>query len=209
VLSSPSQMLKCISPIDNSTVCERPLATEEQMRNVLASAAQAQALWRDYSLEERIQMCSSFVDKFIKNKSEVAKELTMQMGRPIKYTPKEVDGFAERARYMISIAENCLKDILVQDHDGLSRFIKKEPIGVILIIFAWNYPYLTAVNTLIPALLAGNAVILKSSNRTPLVAERLVQLGKQAGFPSHLLQVNLAPLMQKAIELMIFGLHVL
>ena len=160
------------------------------MRDVLTSAVQAQALWKGYSLEERIRLCSSFVESFKRDKFEVAKELTMQMGRPIKYTPKEVDGFVERARYMISIAENCLKDIVIQDHGGLSRFIKKEPIGVILIIFAWNYPYLTAVNTLIPALLAGNAVILKSSNRTPLAAERLAQLGKQVGFPSHLLQVN-------------------
>jgi len=118
-------------------------------------------------------------------------ELTLQMGRPIKYAPIEVNVTKERALYMISIAEESLKDVELPDHDkpGFNRFIRKEPLGSILIIAAWNYPYLISINGVVPALLAGNTVILKQSSQTPLCAERFAEAFKEAGLPDNVFQV--------------------
>src|SRR6476619_3348281 len=103
---------------------------------------------------------------------EIVPELAWQMGRPVRYGAGELRGFEERARYMIGIAEQSLADIDPGTKEGFVRYIKREPIGVVLTLAPWNYPYLTAVNSVIPALIAGNAVILKHSDQTPLVAER-------------------------------------
>jgi acyl-CoA reductase-like NAD-dependent aldehyde dehydrogenase len=185
-----SRTFKCKSPIDGSLLCERSLATEDQVRQVLEQAVEAQNIWGARSIEERTALCSKFIDIVAREKQETAEELTRQMGRPIIYSPLEITRFQERANYMISIAKDCLKDIIVEQTGQFTRCIKKEPIGVVLVIFAWNYPYLTACNCFIPALLAGNSVILKASNKTPLVAERLVRTAKLAGFPEHVFQVT-------------------
>jgi acyl-CoA reductase-like NAD-dependent aldehyde dehydrogenase len=115
---------------------------------------------------------------------QLATELTWQMGRPIAHTPLEIHrGFQERARYMIDIAEGTLADIAADPKDGFRRFIRREPLGVVLVIAPWNYPYLVSVNAVIPAIMAGNSVILKVSQQTPLVAERYAEAFKEAGLP--------------------------
>ena len=112
---------------------------------------------------------------------ELGEELTRQMGRPIAYTPNEIRrGFQERALYMCSIAEESLKDISVENR---KRFIRREPLGVVFVVAPWNYPWLTSVNAVVPALLAGNAVILKMAQQTPLVAERYAEAFAAAGLP--------------------------
>ncbi|MCJ7773570.1 MAG: aldehyde dehydrogenase family protein, partial [Desulfobacterales bacterium] len=125
---------------------------------------------------------------FVSKKDDIAQELTRQMGRPIRYTPLEVKGFEERARYMISIARASLADIMIEPKAGFTRYIRKEPLKVVFVIAPWNYPYLTAVNSIIPALLAGNTVILKHSSQTPLCAERIMQACNEAGFPKGIFQ---------------------
>jgi acyl-CoA reductase-like NAD-dependent aldehyde dehydrogenase len=111
------------------------------------------------------------------------------MGRPISQSPGEVRGLAERSRYMIAIAEDALRDIAVGDKPGFTRFIRREPLGVVFTIAPWNYPYLTAVNSVVPALLAGNVVILRHSAQTPLCAERFAQAFTAAGLPAGVFQV--------------------
>eukprot|EP01136_Pigoraptor_vietnamica_P043456 Opistho-1_new@18884 len=180
--------LKVVTPIDNSVFVTRKLATDEEVAQTLQRARDAHKKWRDVPLKERMAYCTRFVDAFVKRKDEIAKELTMQMGRPISQTPGEVNGLAERARYMISIAEKALADVQVGEKDGFVRFIRKDPLGVVLVIGAWNYPYLIAVNSIIPAILAGNAVVLKQAAQTPLCAERFKQAFDDAGFPEGVFQ---------------------
>ena len=108
---------------------------------------------------------------------------------PIRYTPGEIDRLAERARAMIALAPEALADIGAEPRAGFTRFIRHEPLGVVFVVAPWNYPYLTAVNAIVPALLAGNAVILKHSAQTPLVAERFADGFKAAGLPAGLFQV--------------------
>jgi acyl-CoA reductase-like NAD-dependent aldehyde dehydrogenase len=124
------------------------------------------------------------VDAFVARKVESAAEITWQMGRPIRYTPGEVGGFEERARYMIEVAPQALADVEVGEKPGFTRFIRRVPLGVVFVIAPWNYPYLTAVNGVISALMAGNAVILKPSAQTPLTAERFAEAFAAAGLPA-------------------------
>jgi acyl-CoA reductase-like NAD-dependent aldehyde dehydrogenase len=155
---------------------------------VLTRARTAQRGWATLGVARRAELVSRFVDAFVALKSDIAREITWQMGRPIRYTPNEVGGFEERARYMIAAAPQALADLDVGPKPGFRRFIRRVPLGVVLVVAPWNYPLLTAVNAIVPALMAGNAVILKHSHQTPLCAERMVEAADQAGFPLGLFQ---------------------
>lgn len=179
-------LLKVISPVDGSVYAELPLADARQIDETLTRAKRAAAEWRHTSIAERAELALRFVDAFVAMKDEVVPELAWQMGRPIAYGAGEVRGFEERARYMIDIAESALADIDVGQKEGFNRWISREPLGVVLAIAAWNYPYLIAVNVVVPAIMAGNAVILKHSGQTPLCADRFAAAFKQAGAPEGL-----------------------
>lgn len=175
---------RTISPVDGSLYVVRPLASGEAIEAALARAVAAQKLWRATPLAERIDVCLRFVDAMERRADEIGEELTWQMGRPVRYTPNEIRrGFAERARYMARIAPMALSDVAVAPVAGFTRFIRREPVGVVLTIAPWNYPYLTSVNSVVPALIAGNAVILKHSAQTPLCAERYAEALSEAGLP--------------------------
>jgi acyl-CoA reductase-like NAD-dependent aldehyde dehydrogenase len=180
--------LKTVSPGDGRIYVERPLATAAEVGTALATARAAQKGWRATPIAERAAMVERFVRHFEANAAPIAEELTRQMGRPIRYTPGEVRGLAERARYMASVAGEALADLRIEPKDNFTRFIRKEPVGVVFVIAPWNYPYLTAVNAIVPALLAGNAVILKHSHQTPLCAERFAEGFRAAGLPAGVFQ---------------------
>jgi len=131
---------------------------------------------------------SRAVDALAANKDAIGEELTRQMGRPIRYTPGEINGLEARARHMIAIAGEALADVTPSAIDGFTRYIKREPVGVVLVIAPWNYPFLTAVNAIVPALLAGNIVLLKHSAQTPLAAERFAEAFRAAGLPEGVFQ---------------------
>ncbi len=180
---------RIISPIDGSVVAERELADETRVENVLSAAASARAGWRATSLDERIRLCEAMVQWLIDHVDEIAPEISMQMGRPVRYTSNEIlRGAQERARHMMSIAGENLGDIAVPQVDGFTKFIRREPVGTVLIVAPWNYPYLTAINSLVPALLAGNTVIMKHASQTLLCAERFSQACDAAGFPAGVFQ---------------------
>lgn len=177
------------SPIDGSVVAERQLADDAHVERVLARASSAQHVWRTTSLVQRIDMCERMVRWLEENVADIAREITVQMGRPMRYTPNEIlRGAQERARHMMSIAPNNLGDISVPQTDGFTKFIRREPVGTVLIVAPWNYPFLTAINSLIPSLLAGNTVIMKHASQTLLCAERFSQACEAAGFPEGVFQ---------------------
>lgn len=181
-------MQKTISPINGSILCERSPATPDQIDNTLNRAVSAQKEWRHFTVDERKKLCLGMLDAFLGKKDAIAEELTRQMGRPIRYSPLEIGGFEERTRYMTAIARDALADIMIDPKEGFTRYIKREPLKVVFIMAPWNYPYLTAVNSIIPALMAGNAVILKHSSQTPLCAERILQACEESGFPEGVFQ---------------------
>jgi acyl-CoA reductase-like NAD-dependent aldehyde dehydrogenase len=180
--------IQCISPVDNSVYVERETASAAAIQQALEVASAAQQRWKATPIGERQALCSKAVDAFVARKAEIALELTWQMGRPISQAPGEVGGFEERARHMISIAPAALADLHPGEKEGFTRYIKREPVGVVFVIAPWNFPYLTSVNAIMPALLAGNSVILKHSAQTPLCAERLQQAFDAAGLPAGVFQ---------------------
>lgn len=180
--------LTTISPIDGSVVVRRPYATPVEIQEALTRAKAAQRQWQGTPLATRAALVASAVDAFVAQREVIGEELTRQMGRPIRYASGEVDGFAVRARHMISIAEAALADVVPAPVDGFTRFIRRDPVGVVFVVAPWNYPLLTAVNAIVPALLAGNTVMLKHSAQTPLVAERFAEAFRTAGLPDGVFQ---------------------
>jgi len=179
---------KTITPIDGSVYVERELASAAAIAACLSAARKAAAGWRRVPVAERAAIVARATDAFVARKAEIAEEITRQIGRPIGQSPGEVRGFEERARYMTAIAADSLADVRVGEKPGFTRFIRRDPLGVVFVVAPWNYPYLTAVNAVIPALLAGNAVILKHSAQTPLCAERFAEAFKAAGLPRAVFQ---------------------
>lgn len=188
-LERPSMnSLQCISPIDGSVYVERPLANSTQIADAVARAERAQQDWKSTPLAQRIALTREAIRLFSAKESQLAEELSWMMGRPIRYAASEINGFVERASHMADIAERALADIHLPEKPGFIRFIRREPLGVVLVIAPWNYPYLTAVNSVVPALLAGNSVLLKHSAQTPLCAERMVEAFAEAGLPAGVFQ---------------------
>lgn len=180
---------KTISPVDGRVFAERELASDAQIETTLARAQAAQREWRNTRLEDRMAVLARFAGLMESRADSIGEEIAWQMGRPVRYAPMEIRrGFAERARYMIEIAPQVLADIALPEKTGFTRFIRREPVGVVFTIAPWNYPYLTSVNSVVPALLAGNAVLLKHSAQTPLCAERYADALREAGLPEGVFQ---------------------
>ena len=178
--------VQCVSPVDGSVYAERPLASLGDIEKACRAARAAQADWRALSVAERGEYCSRAVDAMLAMADDIIPELAWQMGRPIAYGQGELNGFEERARHMIAIAGDALSDIVPTPKQGFTRRIVREPLGIVFTIAPWNYPYLTAVNSIIPALMAGNAVLLKHARQTLLVGERFAQAFEAAGLPEGL-----------------------
>lgn len=180
--------IQLISPVDGRVYAERQLVDAAQLEQALVAAATAQAQWKRRPLNERAAFCSAAVDAMLAMKEQIVPELAWQMGRPVRYGAGELRGFEERARHMIAIAPDALAAVEPAPIAGFERYIKREPLGTVLVVAPWNYPYLTAVNTIIPALMAGNAVILKHASQTLLVGERFAEAFRRANLPPGLFQ---------------------
>ena len=178
-----------ISPVDGRVYVERAAASAEQIDATLQRARAAQLDWRQVTVAERAALMRRFCSAFEERGAQIATELSWQMGRPIRFAPGEVRGTLERARYMVGIADRALADLVVGPKPEFHRFIRREPLGVVFTVAAWNYPYLIAVNSVVPALMAGNAVVLKHSAQTPLCAERFEECFAAAGLPPGVFQV--------------------
>ena len=189
VITRAPETQKTVSPVDGRVYVERMLATPEEINEILRTARHAQAAWRNVPLAERAQILLRFCNEFEKRGAKIAEELTWQMGRPARYAPNEVRGTLERARHMIAIAPQALADLDAGPKQDFKRFVRRDPLGVVFTIAAWNYPYLIAVNSVVPALMAGNAVILKHSAQTPLCAERFAECFEAAGLPKGVFQI--------------------
>ncbi|MCW3478380.1 aldehyde dehydrogenase family protein [Neisseriaceae bacterium JH1-16] len=186
-----SQTFSVITPIDGSVLLQRPYADDQQIATALAAAREARRGWRATTLTERSHLVGLAVDWLVQNKDRAAHAITRQIGRPISQSPGELRGLEERARHMMAIAEEGLADIWPTPKTGFERFLRREPLGTVLVLAPWNYPFLTAINTIAPALLAGNTVILKHSSQTPLVAELFDEAFRAAGLPAGVFQILL------------------
>jgi len=182
------EKITCVSPVDGRVYASRPVASKKEIAATFAAARAAQDSWKRLPLADRAGYCSAAVDAMLSMKDEIVPELAWQMGRPVRYGAGELRGFEERARYMIGIADQALATIDPGPKEGFVRYVRRDPLGVVLTIAPWNYPYLTAVNSIIPALMAGNAVVLKHAAATLLVAERFQAAFDRAKLPTGVFQ---------------------
>ena len=181
--------LRCISPIDGSVVVARPPLGLEHARAAIAGARAACAAWAKRPLEDRIAAVIAGMEALGAVNEEIVPELARMMGRPVRYGG-EFGGVEERIRHMASIAAETLADIEVGEDAGFRRYIRRVPHGVVFVVAPWNYPYMTAINTIAPALIAGNAVVLKHATQTLLAGDRLAAAFHAGGVPEDLF-VNL------------------
>jgi len=179
--------IRCISPIDGSVYAERETLTLAQAQDAVEKAQLAQAEWAARPLQERIELVQAGVARVGELNDEIVPEIAWQMGRPVRYGG-EFGGFNERASYMAEIAQDALAPIEIEDSDAFRRVIKRVPHGLILVVAPWNYPYMTAINTVAPALISGNAVMLKHASQTPVVGERMAAAFHAAGVPKDVFQ---------------------
>jgi len=181
-------MIDIISPIDNAIVASRELTTAAELETAILRSSNAQKEWQKTEIRQRAWYCEQAIEALLNKQQQIGAEITRQMGRPIRYSPGEINGLAERGRTMIELAESALADLPIPPKPGFRRFIRRHPLGIVFTIAPWNYPYLTAVNSVIPALMAGNSVILKHSAQTLLCAERFAEAFAEAGLPEGVFQ---------------------
>ena len=179
--------IKCISPIDGSIYAERPILSRSEADAAVTHAKIAQRKWNMYPIEERIELVKAGVAAIGAMNEEIVPEIAWQMGRPIRYGG-EFGGFNERASYMADIAIDALAPIEIENSNNFRRVIKRVPHGLVLVVAPWNYPFMTAINTVAPALIAGNTVMLKHASQTPLVGERLAKAFHSVGIPRDIFQ---------------------
>jgi acyl-CoA reductase-like NAD-dependent aldehyde dehydrogenase len=172
------------NPYTGETACTVETTDEGALSRILDDARRAARELARLSVEERVALCDRALAKLEARTEEVAADITRQMGKPLSQARGEVGGMASRWRHMQSIAKESLSDIVLPPKEGFERRIAKEPLGVVLDLPAWNYPLLTAVNAIIPAVLAGNAVVIKHSPRTPLCGEHFARAFAEAGAPT-------------------------
>jgi acyl-CoA reductase-like NAD-dependent aldehyde dehydrogenase len=183
-----TETVKLKSPVDGSIYVERPVATDQAINAAVERAKAAQADWaQSTTIAQRGTYLLAFLEALLSMNDEIVPELAWQMGRPVRYGG-EKGGVEERTRYMVALAEKALAPYVPEDRPGFRRYLKKEPLGVVFVIAPWNYPYLTAVNSIVPSLMAGNAVILKHAAQTLVVGERFQKAFDMAGLPKGLFQ---------------------
>ena len=183
-----TETVKLKSPVDGSIYVERPVATDQQISRAVEAARAAQPDWAARSIADRCKYVLAMLEALVGMSDEIVPELAHMMGRPVRYGG-EFGGVKERTTYMVEIAEAALKPVMASNpKDGFTRYVKKDPLGVVMVIAPWNYPYLTAVNTIVPALIAGSTVILKHAAQTLLVGERFAQAFEKAGLPKGVFQ---------------------
>jgi len=179
--------IQLISPVDGSVYAERTPLSQDAAFAAAARAKAAQGAWAARTLGERIALVNAGVENLNAMKDAVVEEIAWQMGRPTRYGG-EFGGVNARTAYMSEIAEKTLAPLMVEDSNAFRRYLAREPVGVVFIVAPWNYPYLTTINTLVPALIAGNTVVLKHASQTMLVGERLAEAFHAAGIPEDVFQ---------------------
>ncbi|KAF9878821.1 aldehyde dehydrogenase family [Colletotrichum karsti] len=182
-------IIRTISPVTNKVIIQTPSTSLGEARAVAKSSENAFHGFAKLPLAERKAIVVRGLNLIQERKHALGRELTEQMGRPIAFSHKEIETMQKRADYLLEIAEESLSDLPGRPEAGFKRWIKRVPVGPTLIVFAWNFPYLIIVNALVPALLAGNSVILKPSPQTPLVGTRIAEIFAEAGLPRNVLQV--------------------
>lgn len=178
-----------VSPIDGRVAYSFEQLDDDAALRRLEHAENVQREWRRTPMSERIALCLGMLDAYAKRVDEYSEQITRMMGKPQGQARGEFErSMSERVKHLCSIAGDALADEPLPIVNNLRRWIRHEPVGVVLDIAAWNYPLLIAVNVIVPAVLAGNAVLVKHASQTALVADQFEDAFIAAGAPNGLVQ---------------------
>jgi acyl-CoA reductase-like NAD-dependent aldehyde dehydrogenase len=203
------------NPATGEVLRELECASEADIHSAVARARAAQPVWAERSLLQRIAILQEFQAKLHAKKSEIAAAITREAGKPLtEALTTEILVVLDAARFLIENAHRLLRNEPVP-HGNLATKLKRgrllrEPHGVVGIISPWNYPFSIPATETLAALVAGNAVVLKPSELTPLVALELAALLQAAGVPQDIFQVVIgegpagAALVHSAIDKLVF-----
>lgn len=132
------EKITTISPTTNKPVVERDGPTDDELAQLPKTAKKAFVKYSKTPLQERQQIVKKALKIINGRRDELAKEITEQMGRPIAFTAKEVTTAVARGEYLLKISEEALSDTPGEPEKGFKRFIRKCPLGPVLILFPWN-----------------------------------------------------------------------
>jgi acyl-CoA reductase-like NAD-dependent aldehyde dehydrogenase len=170
-----------VNPFDQSTIAEIEADDSASIEAKLEAATAALPSWQARSVEERAAAIGAVLDRFREQREEIAREVSLQMGKPIAEARGELDTMLGRAEHMLSIAADSLAPEPLPPVEGFERRIEHVPLGVVLDIAAWNYPLLVPTSVIVPALVAGNTVLLKHAPETMLTGRRFAELFGELG----------------------------
>ncbi|MFM8412821.1 MAG: aldehyde dehydrogenase family protein, partial [Alphaproteobacteria bacterium] len=189
----PSERIDVTNPFDQKLVCTLNCDDERAIDWKLGRAQAAFERWRKLPLAERVERVAACVDRFADGGEDAARSVSIQMGKPIEQARREVETFVARARWALGAAEDALAPEVLLAEDAIDRRIEHHPKGVVLDVAAWNYPLLVPVNVIVPALIAGNTVVLKHSERTPLTGQAIARAFRDPDVPDLLTDVVVPP----------------
>lgn len=179
--------LETVNPFTLQKTGVFELESFDQQKEKVKKLKETQSKWKNESLDKRIELVKKGLEYFEINRTQIAKDVSEQMGRPLHYANGEINGFFERANHLCSIAKETLAADVYTDKEGFERSIEHTAYGTIFVISAWNYPLLITVNSVVPALLSGNTVLLKHSSLTPQIGKHFEKAFSQLGNYSNLL----------------------
>lgn len=181
--------LRVVNPATHEPVCDLPVDDDAALAAKLREARRAQQAWRRIGVTARCEPLRSFRELLVTHAETLARELTEETGKPITQARRELAGVLPRIDFFLENTAEALRPIAVgeEPHEGLRELITFDPLGVVAIISAWNYPYLVGASAIVPALLCGNAVLYKPSELAARTGLGITALLHRAGVPPDVL----------------------
>lgn len=194
-------MFSIINPFNLTFSSEHQYITDNQAENIIKISQKTLYLWRLMPISERLKFIKSLIFALTKKQQFLAEKATLEMGKPIKQSIAEVKKCILLCEYYINHAENFLLEEHIET-DADESYVVYEPLGVILGVMPWNFPYWQVFRFAVPAIIAGNTVVVKHASNVAGCGEALEELFKEAGFPEGVYQNLLisGDQVQKVIE---------
>jgi len=178
------ETIKSINPSNGEVIGEVLITSDSELSTKVSRAKSAIKQWRNTPIDVRVETISRAFESLASQQRDLARLMSMEMGKDARRSSGEVSGVIHSAEYIADLVSDALKPI----KQGSGTEIQFTPLGVAAIISPWNYPLAMAANLIIPALVAGNTVIFKPSEETPLVANEMVT-SLNEHLPEHVLQI--------------------
>ncbi len=175
--------IRSINPHDQSRVGELDSSTASDVESAVAAARAALLSWRELSIRERLAYIKRYRDLFVAGREVLARLITLEMGKPISQSLREVDGRIAFFDYYLQKSEENLVDEIIENEHGHKSIVVFEPLGVVAVIAPWNYPTSAITAGVVPALVAGNTVVFKPSEHSTLSQKFAIDLILRAGIP--------------------------